>query len=145
MQVTPGAARDAEGAALGASEETSRPGALGIRAMAAVPPSIAHGHFFDLQRCRSLYCCASFRVAGRFDRDSVRRCGMKWIGIVLVILGIVAIVYGVGGFNRERTVLEIGGVKATVSERSTSWTMPALGAVAVLGGVVLLTRGRRVT
>jgi len=70
---------------------------------------------------------------------------MKWIGVALVILGIVAIVYGVVGFNRERTVLEVGGVKATVSERSTSWTMPAVGAVAVLGGIVVLTRGRRVT
>jgi uncharacterized membrane protein len=68
---------------------------------------------------------------------------MKAIGIVLVILGIVALVYGGFSYNRSRTVLKVGSVNVTATE-SRSVAVPAVAGVIVLvGGVALLVAGKR--
>ncbi len=68
---------------------------------------------------------------------------MKMIAIALVILGVVALVYGGVDYTRNRTVLEIGGMKATTSERHT-YPIPAVaGILALIGGGALLAVDRR--
>lgn len=68
---------------------------------------------------------------------------MKGIGVALVILGIVAVAYGGIGYNRQRMVLDVGGIKATVTEHKTTWVAPVVGAIAVFGGGALLMVRRR--
>ncbi len=68
---------------------------------------------------------------------------MKWIGVALVVLGIVALIYGGIGYNRERTILDVGGIKATVTEHKTFPIAPVVGVISLLGGIGLLVVRRR--
>jgi len=67
---------------------------------------------------------------------------MKLLGIALVILGIVALVYGGIGYNRQTTILNIGGMKATATEHKTIPIAPIAGAILLVGGIVLLVAPR---
>ena len=68
---------------------------------------------------------------------------MKVLGAVLVALGIVALVYGGIGYNRQRTILDVGGIKATTSEHKTIPIAPIVGVIVLVGGVVLLAVPRK--
>lgn len=69
---------------------------------------------------------------------------MKSIGVALVILGIVAVVYGGIGYNRQRTVLDVGGIKATVTEHKTFPITPVVGVIALIGGVAIMVRRKAI-
>jgi uncharacterized membrane protein YidH (DUF202 family) len=70
---------------------------------------------------------------------------MKTIGIVLVVLGVVALVYGGIDYNKNRTVLKMGSVSVTATEHK-SIPIPAVAGVVVLigGGALLVLSKRRV-
>jgi hypothetical protein len=68
---------------------------------------------------------------------------MKRVGVALVILGIVALVLGGIGYDRKRTVLEVGGLKATATEHETVPYAPILGAIALVGGIALVAGAKR--
>ena len=68
---------------------------------------------------------------------------MKTMGIVLVILGIVAVVYGGIGYNRNRTIFEVGGMKATATEHGTTAVPAVVGVISLIGGIVLLVVDKR--
>ena len=67
---------------------------------------------------------------------------MKIIGVALVILGIIGLVYGGIGYNRERTILDVGGIKATATEHKTIPITPVAGSIALIGGIALLVAPR---
>jgi hypothetical protein len=67
---------------------------------------------------------------------------MKVVGVVLVIFGVVALVYGGFGYNRERTILDVGGIKATTTEHKTIPITPVAGVIALVGGIALLVAPR---
>lgn len=68
---------------------------------------------------------------------------MKLVGFVLVVLGVLALVYGGISYNRERTVLDVGPFKATATEQKNIPLSPIVGGVALLGGIILLTLPRK--
>lgn len=68
---------------------------------------------------------------------------MRIAGIFLIAIGIVGLVWGGFSWTRERTVLEIGGLKATAKERETIPLPPVVGGVALVAGIVLLVLPRR--
>lgn len=68
---------------------------------------------------------------------------MKTIGFVLVALGVLALLYGGLSFNRNRTVLEIGSVHVTATERRSVPVPAVVGAVVLLGGVLLVVADKR--
>jgi hypothetical protein len=68
---------------------------------------------------------------------------VKILAVVLVVLGIVALIYGGVGYNREKTVIDIAGIKATATEHKSIPVSPIAGAIAVLGGVALLVVDKR--
>jgi hypothetical protein len=63
--------------------------------------------------------------------------------MALVALGFVSLVIGVIGYDRQQTVLEVGGLKATATEHNTVPYAPILGMIAVAGGVALLISDKR--
>ena len=67
---------------------------------------------------------------------------MKLLGIALVILGVVALIYGGVGYDRERTVLDVGGIKATATEHKSIPIAPIVGVALLIGGVALLVSKR---
>jgi hypothetical protein len=68
---------------------------------------------------------------------------MKSMGIVLVVLGVLGLVYGGVSYSKSRTVLQIGSMSVTAKEHK-SIPVPALvGVVVLIGGVALMTVGKR--
>jgi uncharacterized membrane protein YidH (DUF202 family) len=67
---------------------------------------------------------------------------MKLLGIALVVLGVVALIYGGIGYNKETTVLDVGGIKATATEHKNIPIAPVVGVILLVGGVVLLVSKR---
>jgi uncharacterized membrane protein YidH (DUF202 family) len=68
---------------------------------------------------------------------------MKNIGIVLVILGALALIYGGIEYNRNRTVLEMGSMRVTATEHKNIPIPAIVGVVVLIGGVALLVGGKR--
>lgn len=68
---------------------------------------------------------------------------MRVIGIALIALGIVSLVYGGIRYSRQKTVLEIGDLKATATEHKTIPISPLLGVASVVAGIALLALPKR--
>ena len=68
---------------------------------------------------------------------------MRMAGIILIILGVVALAYGGISYTRKEKVLDIGPIEATTETRETIPLPPLLGGLAMAGGVVLLIAGSR--
>ena len=65
------------------------------------------------------------------------------IGIVLIVLGVVALAYeGISYTTREK-VVDIGPLHASVEKKKTIPLPPVLGGVALVGGIVLVLAGSR--
>ena len=64
-------------------------------------------------------------------------------GIVLIVLGLAALVYGGINYTTRETVIDIGPLKATADRERTFPLPPVLGIVAVAGGIALLVAGAR--
>lgn len=68
---------------------------------------------------------------------------MKIVGILLIILGIVALIYGGISYTREETIVDLGPLQATAETRETIPLPPILGGLALVGGIVLLVADSR--
>jgi hypothetical protein len=65
------------------------------------------------------------------------------VGIVLVILGIVALAYGGISYTKDEKVIDLGPIEARAETRKTIPLPPVLGGLSLVGGVVLLVAGAR--
>jgi len=65
------------------------------------------------------------------------------IGVVLIVLGLVALVYQGITYSSRETVLDIGPIHATANREKTLPLPPLVGIAAVAGGVALLIAGVR--
>ena len=68
---------------------------------------------------------------------------MKTLGFILVVLGVLALVYGGISYNRQRTVVDVGPFQATPTEQRNIPLSPIVGGIALLGGILLLVVPRR--
>ena len=68
---------------------------------------------------------------------------MKAVGFVLVILGLLALLYGGISYNRQRTVLDVGPFKATATEQKNVPLSPIVGGIVLLSGILLLVVPRK--
>jgi hypothetical protein len=64
-------------------------------------------------------------------------------GIVLILLGVVALAYQGITYTSRETVLDVGPLHATADRQRTIPLPPILGGVALAGGIVLLVTGLR--
>jgi hypothetical protein len=66
---------------------------------------------------------------------------MAIFGVVLVVVGVVALVYQGISYTSHDTVIDIGPIHATADRQRTLPLPPIVGLAAVAGGVVLLITG----
>ena len=65
------------------------------------------------------------------------------IGIILIVIGIVALAYqGITYTTREK-VVDIGPIQVTADKTKTLPLPPLVGAAAIVGGIVLLVMGNK--
>jgi uncharacterized membrane protein HdeD (DUF308 family) len=68
---------------------------------------------------------------------------MKMLGIVLIVLGVLALAYQGFTYTTRETVIDIGPIEATADRERTFPLPPVIGIAAIAGGVVLLMAGGR--
>jgi hypothetical protein len=68
---------------------------------------------------------------------------MRITGIILIVLGLIALAYGGISYTKEEKVLDIGPLEATAKTRETIPLPPLLGGLALAGGVALMIAGSR--
>ena len=67
------------------------------------------------------------------------------VGILLIVLGVIALAYQGITYTTHTKVLDIGPIQATREEHKTIPLPPVLGGIAVIGGVALLVAGAKNT
>ncbi|MCX6585734.1 MAG: DUF3185 domain-containing protein [Acidobacteria bacterium] len=67
----------------------------------------------------------------------------KVLGLILIVLGLIGLAWGGFTYKTREKVVDIGPIHAT-RERTHEVPLPPIaGAIAVVGGVVLLLAGRK--
>lgn len=69
--------------------------------------------------------------------------GAMVVGIVLLILGVVALAYQGITYTTQEKVIDLGPIKASVEKEKTIPLPPILGALALVGGIVLIAVAAR--
>jgi len=67
----------------------------------------------------------------------------KTIGMILIALGLAGLVWGGFTYTTREKVVDIGPIDITRNETHSLPLPPLLGAVAVLGGIVLLVSAKK--
>jgi drug/metabolite transporter (DMT)-like permease len=65
------------------------------------------------------------------------------VGVVLIILGIVGLAFGGFSFTHREKVIDLGPIQASADKKESLPIPPILGALAIVGGVVLLATSAR--
>ena len=77
-------------------------------------------------------------ATGRKEAD------VRIVAIALIVLGIVALLYGGITYTKREKILDIGPIEATTQTRETIPLPPVLGALAIVGGIALyVVAGRK--
>ena len=71
-----------------------------------------------------------------------REESVKLIGIVLIILGLVGVIYGGISWTRKDTILDAGPLEISTTKRESVPLPPIVGAALLVGGVVLVMKGK---
>ena len=65
------------------------------------------------------------------------------IGILLIVVGVVGFALGGFSFTHKEKVLDVGPIEAHADKKESLPVPPILGALALVGGVVLLVTSAR--
>jgi drug/metabolite transporter (DMT)-like permease len=65
------------------------------------------------------------------------------VGILLIIVGIAGLAFGGFSFTRKEKVLDVGPIEASADKKESLPVPPILGALAIVGGVMLLASSAR--
>lgn len=68
---------------------------------------------------------------------------MRPLGAILIVLGIVALVWGGISWTKREKVIDVGPIEATVDKRERVPLPPVVGAIALVAGVLMVTRRSR--
>lgn len=67
------------------------------------------------------------------------------VGILLIVIGIVALVWGGFTYTKREKVLDFGPIQATAERQKTVPFPPILGGICLVGGIFLVFAGGRKT
>jgi hypothetical protein len=65
------------------------------------------------------------------------------IGIILIVLGVIALAYQGITYKTREQVINLGRLKSSVEKEKTIPLPPVLGGLALAGGIVLVIAGMR--
>ena len=65
------------------------------------------------------------------------------VGILLIVVGVIGLAAGGFSYTKEKTVVDIGPLKATADTKETIPIPPVLGGIALVGGIVLIAAGAK--
>jgi len=65
---------------------------------------------------------------------------MRLLGAILIVLGIVAMIYGGFTYTKREKVVDMGPLQATVDEKKTVPISPIVGVVVLGAGLILVLR-----
>ena len=68
---------------------------------------------------------------------------MKLLGIILIVLGVLALAYQGIRYTTKEKLIDIGPVKVTATEKKTIPLPPIVGGVAIVAGIALILVERR--
>jgi hypothetical protein len=68
---------------------------------------------------------------------------MKAIGLILIVVGVLSLMYQGFTYTTHKRVLDVGPIQATKEEHHSVPLPPILGALALIGGVIVLVSDRR--
>ena len=68
---------------------------------------------------------------------------ISWAGILLIVLGALALAYQGINYTRQKKVIDVGSVHLTTETHERISVPPILGGLALVGGVVLLVMGSK--
>ena len=68
---------------------------------------------------------------------------MKLAGIVLVVLGVLALAYQGIRYTTQEKLIDLGPLKVTASEQKTIPLPPIVGGVALVAGIALVLADRK--
>jgi len=68
---------------------------------------------------------------------------ISWLGILLVVLGALALAYQGFSYTRQEKVLDVGPIHATAERHERVSIPPLLGGLVLVGGVALLVVGAK--
>jgi hypothetical protein len=77
------------------------------------------------------------------SREGERLAMLKIIGVILIVLGIVALIFQGISYTKKEKVLDLGPIEATAEKEKRIPLPPVLGVTALVGGIVLLLAGSR--
>jgi uncharacterized membrane protein HdeD (DUF308 family) len=66
---------------------------------------------------------------------------LKIIGVILIVLGIVALIFQGITYTTKEEVIDLGPIEATAEKKNRIPLPPVLGVIALVGGIVLLIAG----
>lgn len=69
--------------------------------------------------------------------------GRTWLGVGLIVLGVVAFAYQGFSYTVPRKEVDLGPIQVTKEEKHTVPLPPVLGALALLGGIIVVVTDRR--
>ena len=67
----------------------------------------------------------------------------KTLGVVLIVLGLIGLAWGGFTYTTREKVVDIGPIHATLDKTHKVPLPPIAGAIALIGGVVLLVAGQK--
>lgn len=68
---------------------------------------------------------------------------ISWAGILLIVLGALALAYQGINYTRQKQVVDLGSLQVTTETHERIPLPPILGGLAVVGGIVLLIVGAK--
>lgn len=68
---------------------------------------------------------------------------ISWLGILLIVLGALALVYQGINYTRQKQVVDVGSIHLTAETHEHISLPPIVGGLALVGGVVLLVVGAK--
>lgn len=71
------------------------------------------------------------------------KSSLSILGIVLIIIGIVALGYQGFSYTKREKVAEIGNIQISADTQKTVYFPPILGGISLVAGIVLVVVGQR--
>jgi hypothetical protein len=68
----------------------------------------------------------------------------RTLGVILIALGLVGLIWGGFTYTTRKQVVDIGPIHASRDQKHDVLLPPIVGAVVLIGGVVLLVAGKKV-